>query len=222
MEPIFLFVVGVGVVIAGAGLVMHTFFSDRAKAKRAIKRAQRKRIVDVRDGEVVKIVGTLRYADEVLEAPLTGRECAAWTVTVEDQGGKSRRTVIDDRAEVVSFFVEDDVGRAFIEGVATHVIVRDAHFRQGFLEAPTPRMTEFLHARGEDPKGVIFHRSLEYREGAIEAGETVAVLGIGRWEPDPDPEAMSRRGYRDRAMRLRISPPPTQPILVSDEPSVLD
>lgn len=73
MDLGFLFVVGMGVVIAGTGLVMRTFFSDRAKAMRLIKRAARKPIADVRDGEVVKIVGSSRSSSRMAPGERSSR-----------------------------------------------------------------------------------------------------------------------------------------------------
>ncbi len=76
-----------------------------------------------------------------------------------------------------------------------------------------------LQSYGKDSTNLLgLNKSIRYREGALEAGELVAVLGRGRWQPDPDPN--QKGGYRDRAMRLLIEAGEDE-LLISDQPSTL-
>ena len=64
---------------------------------------------------------------------------------------------------------------------------------------------------------------MRYREGVLGAGETVAVVGTGRWERDPDESPRAGAGYRDAEMPKRLvlqAPEDGSPLLLSDEPSL--
>jgi hypothetical protein len=209
-------------IIGGTGTVLRVFFSDRAKAKRAIKRAKRKNIADVQDGEIVKIRGTLRYAGSTVVAPISGRQCVAFNVMVEQSQGK-RTPIRFTEDDCTTFLLEDATGKALVSPTLARLVVStDAHRRSGVFEDPTPQMITLLDDHGVDYKGIFLNNETRYVEGILEEGETVAVLGLAHWEPDPDPGTAARGGYRERATRLRITDPPEGETIVSDEPSVLD
>ncbi len=218
MDPVVLPVL-FGLGLAGMA-VYRVLFSPRARAKRALRTARRKPIREVLDGEVVKICGKLRYQGTPLEAPLTGRACAGWTVVVQEQGRQGHTTIRDHSC--VAFVVEDDSGRAVVDPVLVDLVLTvDRHLRSGLFELPSRRMAVFLRKHHERTHGWLLPRGLEYTEGALEEGEEVSVLGQGRWEPDPDPASATCAGYRGRATRLRIVDPPAGKMLVSDDPSTL-
>ena len=66
--------------------------------------------------------------------------------------------------------------------------------------------------------GTALFESLRYREAMIEVGETVAVLGSGVREPDPNaPPEAAYRGAPPTPLRLTSSP--RFPLIISDDPS---
>lgn len=221
MDPFFLWIC-VAVAIGAVATVRQVFFSARAKARRAIAKAVRKRIADVQDGEIAKICGILVYGSETLTAPITGRQCAAYSVVVRERDRDARNTATIDEADARSFRVEDESGVAWVQPTLVDLVVSmDRNLQTGFFEDPTPRMTAFLDAHGLEARGFLFNRVLEFSEGILEGGEAVAVLGVGAWEPDPDPTSSGRGGYRERAVRLRVTDPPDANMILSDDPATL-
>jgi len=197
---IFFGVVGVAIVAA------RLYFSDRARIGRAIAGARRVDAAACPDRKSVKIEGTLRYGDETVRAPFSGRTCAVYEVEVHERRGKHWRLVVRERF-AKDFFVEDASGRALVRAPVTRVrVVQDAHARSGPWTDATPEQEKFLERFGQTPKGFLLKRTLRYREGVMEAGEKVAVCGYARREG----------GGVVIAERM-----PT-PLIVSDDPRVLE
>lgn len=63
------------------------WYGERQVTRRTLVGARSARIAGVVEGEGVKLVGKLAYADEPLQAPFSRRRCAAYWLTVEQQSG---------------------------------------------------------------------------------------------------------------------------------------
>lgn len=215
-------IVVAGIFLGAAG--WKYLFSSEARAKRALRRAPRATVKEAREGALIKIVGKLRYAETPpLISPLTDRPCALFRTTVQHRqsSGRSSRwvTIIDSSEFQRDFWVEDSTGKALVKPeVPKVVLVMDGHFTSGTLNEATPRLDAFLARYGETSRGWFFNKNMRYKEGILEEGEVVAVYGICRWEPNPDPLAAG--GYRERPMRLTIQDPEVGEMLLSDNPSV--
>jgi len=217
------FVLAIGAVVA----LLFWWFSADQRAKRAMRGVPKRSIADVVEGERARIVGSVDVREPIY-APLSGRPCAYWRVTVEEKrsSGKNSywRKIVDEH-EGVDFFLTDGTGKAKIEVMhAQPVLAHDARGGSGFLNDPTPELESFLAERGHDTQGWIFNKTIRYREGVAEPGELVAVVGTGRWERDPDEKAQAGAGYREASMPQRLvmqAPRDGSPLLLSDEHDVL-
>jgi hypothetical protein len=213
-------------IIVIAVVAAAVFFNEEARIKRALRKTPRASIAQVADGADAKITGTVEIVGDSLAAPLTGRRCVYFEVTVEEyrSSGKSGswRTIIREK-QGVPFRVRDATGKAMVNlGAARMAVVKDAHFRSGTFNDATPELEAFLERYGKKSTGFLgFNRKLRYKEGALEAGEEVAVAGRGMWEPDPDPEPGAAGGYRDAPRRLVMTGGRNLPLLVSDDPATL-
>jgi hypothetical protein len=170
------------------------------------------------ENTVGAVQGALRYlGDAPLVAPLTGRPCAYYEVIVEQPGlGEGWEEVIRE-SQGQDFLLEDDGGLARVRVQDCEVrIFQDAHFRTGLLNEATPELETFLAKHGRTSTSWSFTKSMRFREGVLEEGETVAVCGYGTREVDPDPRAATG-GYRDNALRLVLSARSDQPLLISDD-----
>ncbi len=230
MEPLMVALAVSGLFLGGAMLWKHVF-CERARNQRKLRKAPRLPIAEVKEGQLAKVVGTLRLAEEPpLEAPLSGRPCAYFEVKVEERrsSGKSSHwvTVIKEYESQQRIFVEDDSGKALVSMMAPKmVLTMDAHYESGFLNDASPRLEEFLARHGHSSEGWVFNKSIRYKEGVLEPGELVAVLGRGSWEPDPDPPpgGGATGGYRDMPLRLHVREAVDDDrMLMSDDPSTLD
>lgn len=219
-------ILGAVATVAVGGWVYREIFSARGRAKRALRKAPRVPIARARDGELAKLGGTLRLADAPVTAPLTGRPCAFYQTTVEQRRGSGNSSrwvkIIDERDFSKALWIDDGTGQALVELVCPQVVLTmDNHFSSGFLSDAGPELEAFLARHGEASQGWVFNKTLRYREGMLEEGERVTVLGLCRWEPDPDPAAASGAGFRQQAMRLRVVCPAGGELLLSDDPSVV-
>lgn len=216
----FLFVGGAALV----GLILGAawWFSKEQQIKRALRKLRPTPLGEVRDG-LVKVRGTVATL-EALQAPLSGRACAYYEVIVEQRvsSGKSSswRTIIRE-VEERDFLLEDGTGRARVEMVAVEAAVtKDGHWSSGTLNDATPELEEFLQRHGHASQGWVFNKTLRYREGVLEPGEEVAVLGWAEREIDPEP-GTAGAGYRDAPTRVVLRANGASALRVSDDPSTL-
>lgn len=215
----------IGLVLVGVATLLGWYFSADQRTKRAMRAIPRRAIADVIEGEVARVVGTVRVSSP-MTAPLSGRPCAYFRVVVEERRRRGKNSywhrVIDEQGGV-DFVLEDGGGRALVKvGHAQAVLEGDQSGASGFMNDPSPELVAFLEARGHSAQGWIFNKAIRYREGIAEAGELVAVVGAGRWERDPEAPAQAGDGYRDAVMptRLVLEAPSSGPLLLSDEASV--
>jgi hypothetical protein len=199
------------------------YYAERQTIRRQLRKTPTKRINELGDDELGKVVGRARALEEALLAPLTGRRCVYFEATIEEHrsSGKSSywKTIIREKRGV-PFMLEDDSGRALVDATAARFAIDvDGKSRSGTFDDPTDDEKAFLARHGQQGQGWIFNRPLRYREAVIEDGETIAVLGAGTREPDPD--AAPAGGYRDEApTRLRLTSSTKYPLIISDEPSL--
>jgi len=214
---------GAFVVVGAVVALVSWYASEGQRTIRRLRAHVHTPIGDAVDGGSVKLDGTVRLLEERFRAPISGRECALYHVVIRElrQSGKSSRwvTLVDDRRGG-DFLLEDETGRALVRASEPRLdlaIVMDAHKRSGALHGATPELEEVLRRYGQSSSGVFGRaKDLRYEEGVLEEGERAVVLGVSRWELDPDPSATA--GYRGKARRLVVAAPPGDPLLVSDAP----
>jgi len=82
--------------------------------------------------------------------------------------------------------------------------------------------TWILAERGHSSEAWVFNKTMRYREAVVMLGETVAVVGTGRWEHDPEGTTKAGSGYRDAElpMPLVLDAPDAGPLLLSDQPAI--
>jgi hypothetical protein len=220
MEALVVLAIAAGVAIVAASLV----WNEKARIRRELRSALRVDIGELREGRTGRVVGKVGDG-ETLQAPFTQRSCVFYEATVEEfrSSGKtgSWRQVVRE-ARGVPFVLDDGTGRAIIDPNGARVDVDiDMTTRSGTFDDATPVEEQFLTRHGMRSTGWLLNKSLRYREGVIEVGETIAVMGQGVREPDPD--AVGKvGGYRSGPpTRLRLGGSPRHPILLSDAPDTL-
>ncbi len=189
-----------------------------SEAGERLRRHRRATIRDAPEGKEAKIVGTLCPVGEPLTAPLSGRECACWEVVIDERpaGSSEPWSPLLRRHDVQTFEIEDETGRARVEPRIWGVeVVSDFKQRIGTFSAPPKRLVEFLAEQGF----MSTNRALRYREGVLERGERVAVLGPCRREPF-DEESKGSTTYRDTPTRLVVGSE-ISGVTVSDDPRVM-
>jgi hypothetical protein len=180
--------------------------------KRQARRLSPTAIDRVAEGARVKVVGRVDAGTQPLEAPITGRRCAAWSVEVQEGNGFTT-VAIEVRAQ--DFVLRDRSPRSALVRVqaASVIFETDTAIWQRTV---TPRMRAFL-SRYRLPEGG-FYGSPYYRyvEGVIEAGEEITVVGNARLEID---ETGSTATYREPPMRVVLDAARRAPLYVLDGPA---
>lgn len=217
-----LIIVGLFVVFAA------WWWSEANRVKRKIRKAELVQIAKYPHGGLKRIVGKLSMDREPLVAPLTGRPCAAYEVVVEERrsSGKSSswHTLVRE-VELLPFILDDGTGRAFVDPTGAKLaITSDERSQSGTFDDATEREEAFLARHGQSSEGWVFNRSLRYREGVLEIGEDVAVLGRGALSFDDRPaQSPHDGGYRQggQATKVRVCAGPKDPLYISDDTSTL-
>jgi len=180
-------------------------------------------LAELPDGQLARVVGRTAQLDEVLEAPLTGRRCLYYQLTVAQPVLFLSETLAHEERSVL-FTLDDGTARAIIDPSQCILDGRDTSASY----MPTDRESALLTRLGIEPKLVTqrykgarhvrLDRRFIYRESIIGVGETIAILGSGVREPDPDaPPEAAYRGTQPT--RLRMSGGRNQPMIISDDPS---
>src|ERR1035437_3859750 len=79
-----------------ASIVFKIFFSRAAIIKRKLRKTVLRKISLFQNGEVAKVVGTIKYIGTPLVAPLSGKPCAYYRVLVEQKRGRSWNILIEE------------------------------------------------------------------------------------------------------------------------------
>ena len=197
------------------------YFSESQKIKRELKSAPRMTLRELPEATRARVVGAAQPLDQTLEAPLTGRSCMYYVVTVEKHHSTGRssywRQIIKEEAGV-PFLLDDSTGRAIVDPRNARVALDvDGKGDSGTFDEPSARESAFLQRHGTSGQGWMFNKRLRYREAIIEVGEQIAILGEGVREPDPNaPPADAYRG--DQPTRVRLTSSSRFPLLISDAP----
>lgn len=212
-DQIFYFVL---VVIAGIALYSF-FFSRKAIVKRKLKGTKQLSMSEVMNGEHARIQGTIVYAGKSLTAPLSGRRCSYYYILVEEKrsSGKSSswHNLIEEEVagDVV---IRDGNSYAIIDtNMVKSYLVQDAQYSSGFLNDASPVLEAYLKKHGQKSTDWLgFNDTLRYKEGILEEGELLTVVGKVNW--------MRTAEYKLNVPAqkiLLISAMDTEPVYFSDD-----
>lgn len=210
--------VAIAILFTAGGIVscaVHHFSAEQ-KMIRRFNNTPHVRIQEAAAGQDVRILGNVRVDDQEFISPFTKRRCVYYEAIVEESNDNDSWSVIAREVQGASFFVEDSSGRALVKAENLKIDAhRDGELTSGFMEDASVHLEEFLARHGQKSEGKYFNRTLRYREGILEPGEAIAVLGRVRWEADPDPR-QAGTGYRDVPKRAVMEPPTEGLVWVSD------
>lgn len=188
-----------------------------ARRRRALLRAPIWRIGELPEDTIGCVIGTARPVGPALKAPLTGRDCVCYVVTVTyDQFFLDRVLIREQRG--VTFVLEDDSGRAIVDPDGAELDRKGGYEESwGFLSKPTPLARAFMENRGVQRQGWAFDRDLSFHEEIVAVGETICVAGPGVREVDQD--AKVGEGYRTAPpTRMRFMSSPKFELLLTEAP----
>lgn len=207
------------VLIMSAVVFVLWYFSKNQRIKRELAAARRWPIAELPESTLGRIVGAAKPIGEPLTSPLGGLKCIYY-LTVVKTAGKHPKTVAREERSIPCV-IEDESGRAVVDVEGAEMVLgEDSVTSSGTFDDATDIERAFLAKNNQSPTGTVFNRSLVYRETTISVDETIAVLGAGVREPDPD--APPTEAYRGTpTMRLRLTSTPRWKLRISDHHSTL-
>lgn len=184
------------------------YFGREQRGRRALGGTPIVKIRDVKPGMTVRVTGKLLLGTTTLEGPFSHRPCAHYDAVIEEKYVADWRETwhtIAHETSSCTFFIEDETGKIEVDTTRFDgVVVRDHHKSKGELEVD--KAQRFLDKHGQRtsiPPG----RMLRYKEGVLEAGETVTVLGKAR--------------ESDHGGKLLVLGEGSGPVRASDDPDLV-
>lgn len=187
------------------------FGNPNGPVLRKMEQSPRRSIAEVSEGDRVRIVGTVETSDPPFASGFAGRNCIAYQVVFAVEGLMRASWETDQR--IATLVVRDATGR-------TEIVSRDAElaltldFRTSFgaFTSSPPELEALLARHGASrQKFALFEKKrVTVREGIVNAGDEIAVVGTARWEIDADGTG---GGYRDAPKRLVL-----EKCVVSNDP----
>lgn len=173
-------------VVAGlAGINAYLLYrksrEPRERARRGFARSKRTAIGKIKDGQWVKVTGTVGAIGPTMTSPISRRECIGFWSEVDSVDQNSVVTTKDGRCG--AFSVADDTGQVIVEGP----FFLTMKIEQEELAAPAApvQLLERISLKMEGAGRV--------REALLQPGDRVSVFGLVFLEPDP---AVPSAGFR--------------------------
>jgi len=173
--------------VIGIIIFVSYYYGNKAKVLRALKELNPSIIINARENQSVKIIGTISSSNSFLISPLTQRKCVYYKVHVEKQvssGNSSHwETIIEDN-KANDFMIESGGENAYVK--MQHYksyLIEDGAFESGTFNDATPKLEKYLNSFGKESEGLFgFNKTIRYKEGILEINEPVAVKGIANWK----------------------------------------
>jgi len=182
--------------------------ADR-KIKKLLRGATARPLTELRESEFVRVTGSVEpHRARVLEAPLSGRLCAYYSIVVRTRvvryslsmrQTRTRYRTVAEEQQGFPFELDADGTRAIVDPT-------DAWISSGFDHKSTadePRARAWCRDRRRLDRFALDDLTLQ--EACLQLGDKVVVFGAGVFEPARAATA-GEHGYRDGgAMRFRFS-----------------
>jgi hypothetical protein len=184
-------------------------------------------VAQLKAGAVAKIEGRARCLGEPLLAPLSGRPCVLYRVTIEcyDEsrairfggGGPSAPRWVHEAEEEQAppFLVEDETGVALVRPEGwVNIIAPPRLFAADGLRAAEAHMDAFRARYGNERAAFLrgVHDRVRYRESVVCEGEVVFIAGLVGVERGG--EGAEAGGYRGPTSRFVLRAPDDDRLVV--------
>ncbi len=209
----FLVFLAIGMIVLGRLL-----FARRRVVVSALKSTSLKKINEFKDNDRGKISGHVVYGGDTIFAPVSKRKCVYYRVIVEQYTSRDESyqwVKIIDEERAGDIVMHDGSGYAIIDSNgSTNFLVEDVIHFSDSPETLTSSLEDFLARHNVDPKGFFgTHKTLRYKEGVLEKGETFTVSGEGQWN-----ETKDHKLNIPSEKVLVIIPGKTEQVYITDDP----
>ena len=126
-----------------------------------------------------EIRGKVKVQEDVLVSPWGKKRCVYYKFEVDQEESENRSSEYVREEQSLPFIVQDDSGQVNVDDQgAVFELKLDKNNSSGMFKSPPPKLVELLKTRyGKKVKGLIFNKSLTFRETAIELNDEVYVFG---------------------------------------------
>lgn len=173
-------------IMMGVVIFIALYFSKKAVIMRTLQKQPKTAISSLQENQKAKIIGKAKPISEILMAPLSGRRCVYYNVIVEKKtGGKNShwKDIINDEKEQ-DFILESYSGEAIVKMKDyKSYFVADKKYKSGHFNDPDLKLQNYLELHKQNSLDFFgFNKTLRYKEAIIEVGESVAVIGLVKFE----------------------------------------
>jgi hypothetical protein len=202
-------VAGVSLVALGTRWFVQRF-AAHGTGREQLRKAKRRDIGTIRrDGQRVKVAGTVQPVDQPLRSPFGQIPCVAYrvrAVALADQGPLE----LVDEVEHLAFALEDETGRARVDAPEVRFELSAVKvLEEGGGGGPfNAELRDFLREHG---RGAAMGERVIVEQAVLEVGAQVEVLGCSRVMVDP---RHAGRSYREPARELLLEELPDGPVIV--------
>jgi len=211
-----LFILGVLIFV-----ILSQIYSKKNRILRKLKEYSFKNIQQCKDFEYSKLKGNAFPMGEPLISPIGKRKCLYYKVEVlqkRSNGKTSHWHTLVDEEKSLDFILESNAQKALIttnipkKDKRIHLIKDIEHSSRFGKDAPK-FLEDYLKSHGANSTGLLgFNKSIRYREGAIEVGEKITVMGIGIWKES------DHKFARYSSKSLVISGDAKNKLIITDDP----
>lgn len=215
-------ILGVGGVVAGVSALFRLVGSDAAHRRllRELQEGTTRAIDTLAHGEVARVVGKVEGRSQVIPAPLSGRPCVAWEVSVWQPISPRAWKRCASAGESVPFAILDGTGRAAVTGKRTRsysVVDHEERFEN--TAALSERAQNYVESRSLNrllEVGMITH----FKESVLSLDELAVVVGHVHRTDDRG----GRTIYRESAAlaEIELRAPLNAAVLFSDAPEAIE
>ena len=164
-------------VIEAAGIYFFIKFYNKYKA---VSQTETSNIGFLKAGRH-EVKGKIRALHDQFVSPLSQKSCVYYNFQVMEPRGSGKNTrwhtIINDVQHNL-FGIDDGSGSAVIDIAGADLNLKtDLKADSGFLHTITPEMERALNKYKKTSKGLIFKKSMRYKEIILEEGDQLYVMG---------------------------------------------
>ena len=204
-------------------IIVIIFYSNTKNViRRKLNKTKTTPISSCKENQYVKIIGKAEKLNKTLIAPISKTPCLYYQIIIETINNSNNslgvfwETVFKDE-QFVDFIIETKKGKAVLEVSMSRnhkevYLTKDKKFRSGIFNDAPKYIENYLASHGKSCEGLFgFNRSMRYREGIIEIGESIAILGIANFKESN--YKLDHYSSKD----LFISGRPNQKLMITDD-----
>jgi hypothetical protein len=175
-------------------------------SRREIEKQERVAIAALREAEPVRIRGVAAAREPLVTSPVSGRACIGYRITIHKgpEGSTVHGVLAVKREHWPSFLVEDDTGKAAVQGPFSILLDPD--------DGAWANLPASVYALLEEAN-VPLDKEFRFQETLLEPGDRVSVVG----RPSLEIDAAGRGSFREPPRLFVLRGSEADPVVVIDD-----